>query len=562
MRIKDLKIKTRLVVIVSTMTLGMIALGGFLLHDLHQSMMDSRRENVRDLVESAHSLIAEYGARAANGKMSVTDAQEAAKSAVKTLRYDDGGYFWINDMKAVVVMHPTKTDLIGKSMRDHVDAAGHKHWQAFVDTVRRNEAGFVDYSYQPPDKTKATRPKISYVKGYAPWDWVVGSGIYVDDVDAIFWHSALTALAVLAVILFLSLGLVYWIGTSITAPLSQLTGSMHRLTSGEIQAEIPDVGTHGELAEMATALGVFRDSLRENAALVEEQRTEHQQRQRRADRIAALCTEFDSTASAALRDVAAMAEQLQSASKSMTQVAGEVAKQSTAVSAASEQTSGNVATVASAAEQLSASINEIARQVAQSSSIASGAVRQAKETNVKVESLADAAQKIGEVISLITDVAEQTNLLALNATIEAARAGDAGKGFAVVASEVKNLANQTAKATEEIAAQIAEVQASTKEAVAAIDTITKTIEEVDAIAASIASAVEQQSAATKEIAGNVEQASAGTQEVSTGITVVNDTANDTSRAASEIHLASNRLFDQSASLRNAVHGFLDSVRAA
>jgi methyl-accepting chemotaxis protein len=227
---------------------------------------------------------------------------------------------------------------------------------------------------------------------------------------------------------------------------------------------------------------------------------------------------------------------------------------------AAEQASTNVATVASASEQLSGSISEISRQVAQSTQIAHLAVSEVEGANEKVQGLADAAKKIDEVVALITDIADQTNLLALNATIEAARAGDAGKGFAVVASEVKNLANQTARATEEISAQISGIQGATEDAVRAIGAIGGTIAKMSEIASAISAAVEEQGAATQEIARNVEHASSGTTEVSNTIREVSSSAEDTGVEASEIRTSANNLTDQSDRLSNEVQNFLKAIR--
>lgn len=254
--------------------------------------------------------------------------------------------------------------------------------------------------------------------------------------------------------------------------------------------------------------------------------------------------------------VASAATELQASAETMASTAEESSRQAAAVSAASEQASSNVQTVASAAEQLSSSISEINRQVSQSSEIASAAVEEATRTNGAVQSLAAAAEKIGEVVSLINDIASQTKLLALNATIEAARAGEAGKGFAVVASEVKNLADQTSKATTQISAQIGSMQTETKSAVGAISQIGTTIGKISEISTTIAAAVEEQGAATQEIARNVQQVAAGTLEVSNNISGVTDAAEQTGSAASQILQASSELSQQGEVLKSEIEAFL------
>ena len=258
--------------------------------------------------------------------------------------------------------------------------------------------------------------------------------------------------------------------------------------------------------------------------------------------------------------VAAAATELQATAQGMENTAASTSQQATNVAAAAEEASTNVQTVASAAEELSSSISEISRQVAQSTQISSNAVTEVENANAKVQGLAEASHKIGEVVALITDIADQTNLLALNATIEAARAGEAGKGFAVVASEVKNLANATAKATEEISAQIGGIQGATEEAVTAIGSIGNIINEMNEISSAIAAAVEEQGAATQEIARNVEQAASATTEVTVNITEVTQAANETGHNASDVLAAAGELSKQGEVLGNEMQKFIVEMR--
>jgi methyl-accepting chemotaxis protein len=275
-----------------------------------------------------------------------------------------------------------------------------------------------------------------------------------------------------------------------------------------------------------------------------------------------IADDFETNVKGVVQTVASAASQLQGTAKALGGSAEETTRQSTVVSAASEQAAVNIQTVASAAEELSASIGEISRQVSESAKIARDAVSQAKATDAQVEALSQGAAKIGEVVRLINEIASQTNLLALNATIEAARAGEAGKGFAVVASEVKNLASQTAKATEEIGGQIAAIQSATSGAVGAIRSIGETIARIDQISGSIAAAVEEQSASTAEIARNVQQASAGTAEVSSNIVTVTDAARETGKSAGQMLGSADELSRESARLSEQVDRFLREVRAA
>ena len=369
------------------------------------------------------------------------------------------------------------------------------------------------------------------------------------------------AVTVLAVAVLVALS-VWLIQRRILRPITAITGTMGRLAEGDTSIEVEGAGRKDEIGAMAGAVQVFKDNKIAADRLAEEQRREQEAKERRQRAIEALMAEFESGVGTVLGQVAKASDALKFTAESMASTADQTSHQATVVAAASEQASTNVQAVASAADELSSSIGEISRQVAQSSGIAAGAVEDSEGANHKIQGLAQAAQKIGEVLALITDIADQTNLLALNATIEAARAGDAGRGFAVVASEVKNLANQTAKATEQIGTHVVAIQAATEEAVGAIGAIGATIAEINEIAAAVAAAVEEQGAATQEIARNVEQAAAGTREVTENITGVNRAAGDSGEAANQVLEAAGSLTEQSDTLRRQVENFLTGIKAA
>ena len=349
---------------------------------------------------------------------------------------------------------------------------------------------------------------------------------------------------------------------SIVNPIAGMTEAMKRLAGGDKSADIPGGGRTDEIGDMSGAVQVFKENMIKADQLAAEQRAEQERKERRQTAVEGFIKEFDDSVGSSLNMLASASTELQTTAQSMTATAEETQRQSTAVAAASEQASTNVQTVASASEELSSSISEISRQVAESAKIAGQAVEDAGHTNTQVQALAEAAQKIGDVVKLINDIAGQTNLLALNATIEAARAGEAGKGFAVVASEVKSLATQTAKATEDIAAQVKAIQTATSDSVRSIEGISGTISRINEIATTIASAVEEQGAATQEIARNVQQASAGTGEVTTNIAGVSQAAADTGSAATQVLGAASELARQGETLRADVGKFLTNIRAA
>jgi methyl-accepting chemotaxis protein len=556
-----LTISSRLALLVGAAALLMLCGFAIQLLTIRDTLLDERRTAVRNEVQSAVSIVRAFVAEAAAGHLSETEAQQRARMALRSMRFGEGDYFYVYRYDGVNVVHGLKPDREGKNFIDQVDSNGVR-FNANLIAAAQAGGGFTEFMF-PRASSETPSPKLAYAAPVSEWQWAVGSGVYTDDVDALFRVRLFNVLVIVAAILALLGVSSWWLARGLVKPVRALTGAMTRLAGGDTAADVPATGRTDEVGEMARAVSVFKDNMIEADRLRQEQ--EQQKASAAVGQKAALirmADDFNASVGAIIYAVASTATEMQDAAQSLSATAEEANRQADAVAGAATRASSNVQTVATAAEELSASISEIGRQVAHSSAIAVKAVDQAKRTNDTVNSLAQSAQTIGEVVGLIQQIASQTNLLALNATIEAARAGEAGKGFAVVASEVKNLASRTATATKEITNQIASIQSVTGEAVTAIQSIGETIGQINEIASAIASAVDQQGAATGEIANSVSQAAAGTNEVSSNIAGVTRASSEVGAASTQMLNSASELSKQSERLKTDVENFLDSVRAA
>jgi methyl-accepting chemotaxis protein len=560
-KLNNLTITPKLGILLGVTLFGLCIAGALAGYLMQREMFNARLDQVRSIVDVARNMAIGLQKQVEAGQLTKEAALAEFGRRANTMTYDNGaGYLFATTYDGITVLSPDPKQ-IGTNRMDLV-VNGRMLSRELLDGVKAKGDVVLTYEYVRPGEEKLAR-KISYATALPGWNMMLGSGAYLDDLDAklkpVIWALGL-AILIIGVI---SGGIAWLIGRSISRPLGQLGARMRGLADGALDADIPGIERGDEVGAMAATVQIFKDNaLRIRGLEKIEAETQNRAAAERRAAMENIADDFERSVKGIVSSVATAAAGMQTTAQSMTATASDASARAATVGAASDSASNNVGTVAAAAEELSSSVAEISRQVTQSSKIAAQAVGDAERTNATVQILSTGAEKIGEVVKLIHSIAAQTNLLALNATIEAARAGESGRGFAVVASEVKALANQTAKATEEIATQVSAMQSSTSEAVLSIGGITETIAQMSEITTSIAASVQQQGEATREIARNIQSAAAGSSEISAHIGGVTTAAAATGLAASDVLSNARELDNQSGMLRHAVDEFLAKVRAA
>jgi len=492
-------------------------------------ILQEKKEKVRNLVDLPYSVFAKNYDLEKAGSVTHAEAQKRSLETIQSMRYENGNYLWVNDMQPRMVMHPAKPEMNGKDLSDFKDKNGTALFVEAVKVVREHGSGYVSYVWPKPgqDPNKQV-PKLSFVKGFEPWGWIIGTGIYIDDVDAAWRENALKAGLLTLISLALLLTASVLLSRSIFTRLKDIVHRIHDIAEGEGDlTQRIEVTSNDEVAEVGKWFNVFIEKIHEIISHVADN----------AEQVARASDGFSSI------------------NQQITANSEETSAQASSVTAATDHVSQNLQTVATGAEQMSSTIKDIAKNAGEAARVATEAVQTAQTTNTTITKLGESSAEIGKVIKVITSIAQQTNLLALNATIEAARAGEAGKGFAVVANEVKELAKQTAKATEDIGRKIAAIQEDTRSAVEAIGAITGVITKVNEFTTTIATAVEEQSATTNEMSRNVMEAAKGSGEISKNIHGMAEAAQSTSSSAHDSQKAAQDLSKMSVQLRNLVEQF-------
>lgn len=563
--LRGLTIGRKLFLVPLAFSVILVGITAYMLYDMRVGMIEDRQGKLRALIEAALSIVNRHGDMAAAGTVSTEQAQKDAVQDLAKVNFDGKNYFFIFDRQGILKMHPSRTDQIGSNILQAADPQTKANFNGYAQAAATQPPleGFSIFPGRRPGSQENNTPKLFLSAFDKHWNWIISTGIFIDDVNAIFFRRAALSVSLLLAGLAAGIALTIALSRTITRPLNRTVDALEGLSEGRFDSAVESDENKTEIGRLTRAFTQFRAKMQETEALRQHQA--EAEKRAELDRRAAVmkfADEFESAVGSVIESLADEVGNTSAALATLSKSAQASAEGTQRVNTAATSVAENVQTVAAAAQELSGSIVEIGRQIHLARDVVQKTQAHSAQTEKRVAALAEKVDAIGSVIDIINGIASQTNLLALNATIEAARAGEAGKGFTVVASEVKALANQTTSATDDIRQNIEAVRQATRESVTAVREIAASIGDLESATNSIAAAIEEQNAATSEISRNTSITADETQSITRAIAEVTTSVSSTDQSARSVDQSSVAMREKSETMRAEVQGFLHRIRAA